>query len=430
MQNNLYTDVLVVGGGAAGVAAAVAASTGGATVMLVEQHSFLGGKATAAEVGTVCGLYKFVKQGPPAYIVDGFAKRFAEALSAHSRSAPACSIPGLFFLPYDNTAFKDICFKELHQFGVHILLNTSILSVSTLNNTLTGVVVRSGNDQICIQCRAVVDCTGNSSVSQLAKLPVITGEYQAAAQVFTLENIDTEQVTEQQLGFILMKLLAQGISSGALSSFHDRLYIVPGSMKHGCISLKAGLPVKVTYLPGNAQALKEAALAFIETVTAYLVSNSGIFKNARLEHMAPEPGTRTAPRGLGLYQLSETDVLSGARFTDAIANGTWPIENWGLDRRVQMRYLPENSYYQIPAGCLISRHADNLFFAGRNISASEAAIASARVMGICMQTGYAAGRLAAAKALQSSLELAIKTVQEEQLPAQTTTISVAPLAGH
>ena len=49
-------DVLVIGGGAAGVAAAVAAGHAGARVMLLERYGFLGGLATTAQVGTICGL--------------------------------------------------------------------------------------------------------------------------------------------------------------------------------------------------------------------------------------------------------------------------------------------------------------------------------------------------------------------------------------
>ena len=63
METILHTDVVVLGGGSAGVAAAVAAARRGLQVMLVERNAFLGGKATAAEVGTVCGLYKFNKNG-------------------------------------------------------------------------------------------------------------------------------------------------------------------------------------------------------------------------------------------------------------------------------------------------------------------------------------------------------------------------------
>jgi hypothetical protein len=53
--------------------------------------------------------------------------------------------------------------------------------------------------------------------------------------------------------------------------------------------------------------------------------------------------------------------------------------------------------------------------AGRNISATDGAIASARVMGICLQTGFAAGCLAAAAALQLSFKDCINHIQNDQL---------------
>ena len=80
-----------------------------------------------------------------------------------------------------------------------------------------------------------------------------------------------------------------------------------------------------------------------------------------------------------------------------------------------MRYFKLDDYYQIPAGCLQSNSIDNLFFAGRNISATDGAIASARVMGICLQSGYAAGCLAAAAGSDLSLKDAVKELQNEQL---------------
>src|ERR1039457_1914473 len=55
--STISCEVLVIGGGAAGVAAATAAGRAGAQVVLLERYGFLGGLATAAQVGTVCGLY-------------------------------------------------------------------------------------------------------------------------------------------------------------------------------------------------------------------------------------------------------------------------------------------------------------------------------------------------------------------------------------
>lgn len=108
-------------------------------------------------------------------------------------------------------------------------------------------------------------------------------------------------------------------------------------------------------------------------------------------------------------------MTSCKKFDDAIANAAWPIEEWEQNVRVKMRYFNVDDFYQIPAGCLQSNQINNLFFAGRNISATDAAIASARVMGICLQTGYAAGCLAAAFAKQQPMAEASKGIQNEQL---------------
>ncbi|MBK7555218.1 MAG: FAD-dependent oxidoreductase [Flavobacteriales bacterium] len=70
----------------------------------------------------------------------------------------------------------------------------------------------------------------------------------------------------------------------------------------------------------------------------------------------------------------------------------------------------------IPAGALESAAIEGLYFAGRGISASEMAIASARVIGTCLSTGYAAGMLAAYHALGKSRDEAIARLRAEQLP--------------
>jgi len=94
------------------------------------------------------------------------------------------------------------------------------------------------------------------------------------------------------------------------------------------------------------------------------------------------------------YILTEEDVVGCRKFEHAIANCSWPMEEWSNETKVAMTYLPDGDYYQIPKEVLSSAHLSNLYFGGKNISATDKAIASARVMGICFQTGYAAGILA------------------------------------
>ena len=414
METVQHTDVVVLGGGSAGVAAAVAAARKGLKVVVIERNAFLGGKATAAEVGTVCGLYHFSKNEESTYIVNGFAKDFAEKLKAQSQSTPLHVPEGVHYLPYNIDAFKNICAELMQINKIKVQYNAVLKNVSVEQHTVKSVSIIANGVPITIGLKALIDCSGDSIISQAANLPLIKGDYyQAAAQVFTMQGV-TEQ-SEFKLGMILIKALRSAIDKDLLGDFYDRVYIVQGSLKNNEVVLKIGIPLAVTYSPGNAQELRTVAMSFVENLSAFLIANVDAFKKASVTHIAPEVGIRTGQRSTGKYILMEEDVLSCKKFENAIANCTWPIEIWEQNRRVNMRYFKLDDYYQIPADCLQSNSLNNLFFAGRNISATDGAIASARVMGICLQTGYAGGCLAAATALNLSLNDCIRQIQNEQL---------------
>ncbi len=414
METVLHTDVVVLGGGSAGVAAAVAAARKGLQVTLIERNAYLGGKATAAEVGTICGLYRFSKNEESTYIVNGFAKEFAEALRIRSQSNPLHGPEGVHFLPYNVEAFKNICLELINENKISVYFNAVMEHVTVEQHKMRSVSIIANGNPITIQLRSLIDCSGDSIISQAASLPLIKSEhYQAAAQVFTMHGVT--ETDEFKLGMIMMKALRSAIDENILGDFYDRVYIVQGSLKNNRVSLKIGIPLAVTYAPGNLEELKTVARSFIENLSKFLIEHVEAFKHASVEHIAPEVGIRIGQRSMGKYMLVEEDVLSCKKFQTAIANCSWPIEIWEQNRRVRMRYFDLDDHYQIPADCLQSNSLDNLFFAGRNVSATDAAIASARVMGICLQTGYAAGCLAAATALDLSLTEAVRQIQTDQL---------------
>lgn len=414
METIHHTDVVVLGGGSAGVAAAVAAARKGLQVVLIERNAYLGGKATAAEVGTVCGLYRFSKNEQSEYIVNGFAKEFAEKLQASSNTEPLHVPEGVHYLPYNIEAFKNICLELVNENKVAVYFNAVLERVTVQQHKIQSVHIIAAGNPITIHVKALVDCSGDSVISQAANLPLIRSEsYQAAAQVFTMKGVTAE--SEFRLGMIMMKALRSAIDANILGDFYDRVYIVQGSLKNNEVTLKIGIPLAVTYAPGNLQELSTVAHSFVKNLAAFLIQHVEAFKNATLKHIAPEVGTRTGQRSIGKYLLMEEDVLSCKKFDAAIANGTWPIEIWEQNRRVRMKYFALDDFYQVPADCLQSNSLDNLFFAGRNISATDGAIASARVMGICLQTGYAAGSMAAAAAQDLSLMDTIRQIQNEQL---------------
>jgi hypothetical protein len=126
------------------------------------------------------------------------------------------------------------------------------------------------------------------------------------------------------------------------------------------------------------------------------------FATAYLEEIAPMIGVRESRRILGEYVLTGDDVRTGREFADGVAMGAYHIDvhrpdGTGFDSQPT---LP----YDIPYRCLLVRDVQNLLVAGKCVSATHEAIASTRVIPICMAEGQAAG-IAAAMSLQSNVEL-------------------------
>lgn len=150
-------------------------------------------------------------------------------------------------------------------------------------------------------------------------------------------------------------------------------------------------------------------------IVDYLRCHESELKNLTISAMAAEVGVRTMSRPQGIQILDEADILACAKPGDGLAIGAWPIELWGVERTPEMIYFAEDDCYWISAGMLVSRYLANLFFAGRAISATERAIASARVIGTCFGTGYAAGMLAAEYADGGDWRQAIAKIQAKQI---------------
>jgi hypothetical protein len=111
------------------------------------------------------------------------------------------------------------------------------------------------------------------------------------------------------------------------------------------------------------------------------------------------PGKRESRRYVGDHILTQNDVRSEGRFDDMVAYGGWPMDDHhpaGFNYPGKPTIFHEApSPFGIPYRCLYSKNIDNLFFAGRNISATHAAMSSTRVMATCSTLGQAVGTAAA-----------------------------------
>jgi hypothetical protein len=118
-----------------------------------------------------------------------------------------------------------------------------------------------------------------------------------------------------------------------------------------------------------------------------------------LEWIGALPGKRENVRYLGDHVLTQNDVEAEGKFADIAAYGGWPMDDHppqGLYYRGDPTVFHTSpSPYGIPYRSLYSRNIANLFFAGRNISATHMAMSSTRVMATCALCGQAVGTAAA-----------------------------------
>ena len=132
------------------------------------------------------------------------------------------------------------------------------------------------------------------------------------------------------------------------------------------------------------------------------IKNSGNFEgveNLTLEWVGTIPGKRESRRFEGLYMMTQQDVVEQRSFPDAISYGGWSIDHHPGDGvysdKAPCRQFHSKGVYQIPLRSMISKDIDNLFFAGRIISASHIAFGSTRVMCTCAHGGQAVGQAVA-----------------------------------
>jgi hypothetical protein len=390
----LRADVVIAGAGSAGVAAAVAAAELDVRVVIIEKNLFAGGKATAAMVGTVCGLFLTHPDEKPQWSAGGLMRNFAEELAVRSKTDPLRFYERLHVLPYKINAFKALCNDWLDAHNVHTLWGAEIIGVHSENKRISSVDVSQGAEIIRVEATQWVECTGDAVLTRLANHNWVKGdENQAAARVFRLDGI--QGVPADAIHFALSLALRRGVQNQLISEHLAALTVVPGSYQKGSAYFKLPLPQEVTNNDEQRAEMLESSTFDIQQVVGFLQKHAAPFARAVIAEMAPEVGFRTGFRGVGRETLTEAMVADCVRHNDGIANGAWPVEYWKPGENAEIEFFSDGDYYQIPAGCLESQFAENLYFAGRNISAAPRALASARVMGTCLQTGFAAGTMAA-----------------------------------
>jgi hypothetical protein len=130
--------------------------------------------------------------------------------------------------------------------------------------------------------------------------------------------------------------------------------------------------------------------------------NSGKFPEAetmQLEWVGTIPGKRESRRFEGDYMIRQQDLVQQTIFEDVISHGGWAVDLHPADGVYSelsgCTQWHSKGVYGIPYRCHYSKNINNLFLAGRIISATHVAFGSTRVMATCAAGGQAVGTAAA-----------------------------------
>ncbi len=146
----------------------------------------------------------------------------------------------------------------------------------------------------------------------------------------------------------------------------------------------------------DAEEIRDDLLKIVYGVWDLVKNGSkGIGKNFDIEWIGILPGKRESVRYVGDVILNQNDVERQGRFEDVVGYGGWSMDDHNpaafYYEGAPTIFHPAPSPYGIPFRCLYSRNIENLYFAGRNISATHMAMSSTRVMGTCAVLGQAVG---------------------------------------
>lgn len=407
-------DVVVLGGGSAGVAAAVAASRRGARVLLLERHGFLGGAGTASLVHTFCGLYQ---PGEAAVLAnDGIPAEFARRMIADGVAGEPLKMGRVHVLPHHPlklAAWYDAIVAELPD--LELRLHTEVVDAGERDGRIEHLVTKCRGTHDDIEAKAFVDASGDAVLAEYVQQPwemAATKELQRPAYIAAVQGMDHARL-QGDGALSLAGEIAQAVRSGNLPTECLGAHFRPS--QNACeIFITVDLPgdpAGGSYDPLSPASLTQVEMTGRKTVAAllaHLPSFSGTFVSA----WPARAGIRESRRWIGGYTLTEDDILMSARFDDAVAAASWPIELRETAKGPRLLHPQEPKCADIPLRALRPAALRNVFVAGRCISSTHRAQASIRVMGTALATGQAAGLAAALCADKTADESLVARVQE------------------
>ncbi len=380
-------DFCVVGGGLAGMCAAITAARHGLKTVLMQDRPVLGGNASSEVRMWVCGAHG--KNNLETGLIEEIHLE-----NLYRNNYPNYSI-------WDSILYEKVRFEP----NLTLLLNCSCNQAAMQGRRIASVTgwQTTAETWHTVEAANFADCSGDSILA-----PLTGAEFRIGREASSEFNEDIEPPAADR------KTMGMSCLIQARQTDGPKPFIAPAWANK--YPTDADLPNRHHRIEGwqnfwwlelggefdsihDTEMLRDELLKLAFGVWDH-IKNRGDHnaENWVLEWVGFLPGKRESRRYVGDHILTQNDVRAEGRFDDIVAYGGWSMDDHhpaGIRHPgAPTIFHPAPSPYGIPYRCLYSRNIENLFFAGRNISVTHAAMSSTRVMATCALLGQAVGSAA------------------------------------
>ena len=379
-------DLVVVGGGYGGLGSAISAARQGLKVALIQNRPVLGGNGSSEVRVWSQGLIRRGKYPHIGEMVEEFADR-------------AKNSPGLY------EEFGDAQ-KEAHvrkEKNISLFLNEHVYAAETKGDRIVSVTSlnTTNSRQKRFRGKLFSDCTGHGSLAHLAgaKYEIEMKDLLGMSNMWIWSNAAEPRRFPETPWALDLNMDDFPYPKMGRADMADKgkgeWFWESGFNKHPINDLELIRDWNFRAVFGAFNAMKNR-------------DGKADHAKAKLDWVAYIGGTRESRRIVGDVMLTQEDIVSKREFPDGCVPSTWSID-LHFPKQEFAKKFPENPFisyadhdrrvdrqygYPIPYRTLYSVNVSNLFMAGRNISVTDVALGTVRVMKTIGMMGEVVGKAA------------------------------------
>lgn len=429
----LTYDVVIIGGGTAGCACAWNCARLGLKTLLLEKENYLGGTMTGALVIPV------MKSGNNQINTDFYSELISK-MSENNAQVTYQDNPGWF----NPEILKEVLHSMLYNAGVDILYQSDVFDVYTQGDNVKSIKINpeilsanidsihannnfnNGNIlSVCIEANYFVDATGNLNFSKKINCKFLknSNDFQPVSLRFIMSGIDVDKfgswllevdcdrdvTTVESINGITHLSTAYTWDTDkdwALAPYFEdavsKNILKDTDINYFQVFTVAGLPNAVAFNcprllqnidPDNETDVKNAyniGKEAIKRIADFCIRYFPGFENAYIYKIADKLGIRSSNRLKGKYIYTIEDLRAGKKFKNPALVSDYPVDVHSREKNSST--LEQTKEYQLPIESLMSYDYDNLYTAGRGLSADELSQGALRVQASCFSMGEAVAK--------------------------------------